>query len=139
MSNTRYPWVLFYRHDKYSEIDNFIQKNKEAIMGSIHIINNVDELNKLHNPNYHLLVTYGDTYDEYDYISNHIVSRFSKRWFHKEDISNINEFSYNINYCYTTNVINEREKTRPVFSIFTTCYKSYDYINTALTQLKSNH
>ena len=137
MSNSRYPWVLFYRHDKYAEIDNFIENNKDSIMGSIHIINNIDELNKLHNPNYHLLVTYGDTYEEYDYISKHITARFSKRWFHKEDISNINEFSNNINYCYITNVINNREQTRPVFSIFTTCFKSYDYIRMAYESIKN--
>ena len=136
MSNTRYPLVLFFRHDKYAEIDNFIEKNKDTIMGSIHIINNIDELNKLHNPNYHLLVTYGDTYDEYDYISGKIPSRFSKRWFHKEDISDIGEFSNNINYCYIANVIENREKTRPIFSIFTTCYKSYDYINMAYESIK---
>ena len=34
----------------------------------------------------------------YDYISSIIPSRFSNRWFHKSDISNIDEFNYNVNY-----------------------------------------
>src|SRR6056300_1389458 len=131
MSISRYPVVIFFRHDKYSEIDNFIENNKESLMCSVHITNDISELNKLYNHNYHVLVTYGDTYAEYDYISSNIPSRFSSRWFHKNNISNIEEFNHNVNYCYITNVIDSREKTRPIFSIFTTCFKSYDYINTA--------
>ena len=136
MSTSRYPIVIFYRHDNYSEIDDFIENNKESLMCSIHITNDISELNKLYNHNYHILVTYGDTYAEYDYISANIPSRFSSRWFHKNDISNIQGFSYNVNYCYITNVIDSREKTRPIFSIFTTCFKSYDYINTAYESIK---
>ena len=136
MSTSRYPIVIFYRHDNYSEIDDFIENNKESLMCSIHITNDISELNKLYNHNHHLLVTYGDTYDEYNYISSNIPQRFSSRWFHKNNISNIEEFNENVNYCYITNVIDNREKTRPIFSLFTTCFKSYDYINTAYESIK---
>jgi len=136
MSTSRYPIVIFYRHDNYSEIDDFIENNKESLMCSIHITNDISELNKLYNHNYHVLVTYGDTYDEYNYISSNIPPRFSSRWFHKNNISNIEEFNKNVNYCYITNVIDNREKTRPIFSLFTTCFKSYDYINTAYESIK---
>jgi len=136
MSTSRYPAVILFRHDKYSEIDNFIENNKESLMCSIHITNDISELNKLYNHNYHVLVTYGDTYAEYDYISSNIPPRFSSRWFHKNDISNIEGFNHNVNYCYITNVIDSREKTRPIFSIFTTCFKSYNYINTAYESIK---
>jgi len=136
MSNSRYPYILFFRHYKYASIDNFIESNKDAFMCSFHIINDVNELNKLYNPNYHILITYGN-YEEYQYyILPHIPSRFCKRWIHKQDISNIEEFNYNVNYCYISNVIDNRENTRPVFSIFTTCYKSYEYINTAYESIK---
>jgi len=128
---SRYPYVLLFRHNTYSKIDSFIEDNKDLLMCSIHIINDASQLNKLYNPNYHLLVTYGDTYDEYDYIAKQLPSRFSNRWFHKTDISNIDEFNNNVNYCYITNVIDNRENTRPIFSIFTTCFKSYDYIKIA--------
>jgi glycosyltransferase involved in cell wall biosynthesis len=106
-------------------------------MCTIHITSSIEDLNKLFSPNYHLLVTYGDSYDEYhNSFADKIPHRFSGRWFHKTDISNIVEFNHNVNYCYVTNVINIREKTRPVFSIFTTCFKSYDYIDTAYKSIK---
>jgi Rps23 Pro-64 3,4-dihydroxylase Tpa1-like proline 4-hydroxylase len=134
---SRYPYVLLFRHNTYSKIDSFIEDNKDLLMCSIHIINDASQLNKLYNPNYHLLVTYGDTYDEYNYIAKQLPDRFSSRWFHKTDISNIDEFNHNVNYCYITNVIDNRENTRPIFSIFTTCFKSYDYIKTAYESIKN--
>ena len=83
------------------------------------------------------MVTYGSSYDEYhNCIASKLPERFSGRWFHKTDISNIDEFNHNVNYCFVTNVINCREHTRPVFSIFTTCFKSYDYIKTAYESIK---
>ena len=77
MSNSRYPYILFFRHYKYASIDNFIESNKDAFMCSFHIINDVNELNKLYNPNYHLLITYGNYEEYHNYISQHIPSRFS--------------------------------------------------------------
>ncbi|RZD41985.1 MAG: hypothetical protein CXT73_04010 [Methanobacteriota archaeon] len=134
---SKYPSVILFRHNKYSDIDSFIESNKDSLMCTIHITSSIEDLNKLFSPNYHLLVTYGDSYDEYhNSIADKIPHRFSGRWFHKTDISNIAEFNYNVNYCYVTNVINIREKTRPIFSIFTTCFKSYDYIDTAYESIK---
>jgi glycosyltransferase involved in cell wall biosynthesis len=134
---SKYPYVILFRYDKYSEIDSFIESNRDDLMCTIHITSSIDDLNKLFNPNYHLLVTYGDTYDEYhNEIAHRLPQRFYGRWFHKTDITDINEFNHNVNYCYTTNIINIREKTRPVFSIFTTCFKSYDYIDTAYESIK---
>ena len=134
---SRYPSVILFRHNKYSDIDSFIESNKDSLMCTIHITSSIEDLNKLFSPNYHLLVTYGDSYDEYhNFIADKIPHRFSGRWFHKTDISNIAEFNHNVNYCYVTNVINIREKTRPVFSIFTTCFKSYDYIDTVYESIK---
>jgi len=134
---SKYPGVILFRHNNYSEIDSYIEENKEKLMCTIHITNNIEDLNKLFNPNYHILVTYGSSYDEYhNCIASKLPERFSGRWFHKTDISNIDEFNHNVNYCFVTNVINCREHTRPVFSIFTTCFKSYDYIKTAYESIK---
>jgi glycosyltransferase involved in cell wall biosynthesis len=133
----RYPQILFFRHNSYAEIDSFIAENKDKFMFSIIITNKIEDLNKLYNPNYHLLVTYGD-YDEYhNCIAGKIPERFSPRWFHKTDISDIDNFNNSVNHCFITNVINRRELTRPVFSIFTTCFKSYDYIKTAYESIKN--
>ena len=62
---SRYPYVIFFRHKKYSEIDSFIESNKLDLMCSLHITDDVKELLKLFDPNYHILVTYGETYSEY--------------------------------------------------------------------------
>ena len=137
MSSSKYPQVIFFRHNNYSEIDMFIEERKKKLDCSVFITNSIDDLQKLFNPNYHILVTYGDNYAEYDYISSKIPTRFSSRWFHKTNISDIIEFSHNVNYCYIDNVIRTRETTRPVFSIFTTCFKSYEYITTAYNSIKS--
>ena len=66
-----------------------------------------------------------------------IVNRMRNRWIHKTSITDINEFNSNVNYCYINNVIEKRELTRPKFSIFTTCYKSYEKINRAYGGMKS--
>ena len=136
MSNSRYPYIIFFRHNKYASIDNFIKNNKDAFMCSFHITDDVNELNKLYNPNYHILITYGNYEEYHNSISQHIPSRLSYRWIHKDSILDIKEFNDNVNYCYISNVIDNRENTRPVFSIFTTCFKSYDYINTAYKSIK---
>jgi beta-1,4-mannosyl-glycoprotein beta-1,4-N-acetylglucosaminyltransferase len=134
---SKYPGVILFRHNNYSQVDSHIEENKENLMCTIHITNNIEDLNKLFNPNYHILVTYGNSYDEYhNCIASKLPQRFSGRWFHKTDISNIDEFNHNVNYCFVTNVINCRQHTRPVFSIFTTCFKSYDYIKTAYESIK---
>ena len=49
-------------------------------MCTIHITSSIEDLNKLFSPNYHLLVTYGDSYDEYhNSIADKIPHRFSGR------------------------------------------------------------
>ena len=96
---SRYPYVIFFRHKKYSEIDSFIENNRVNLMCSLHITDDANDLFKLFNPSYHILVTYGDSCNEYEYISSILPSRFSIRWFHKQDISNVDEFNDNVNYC----------------------------------------
>ena len=86
---SRYPYVIFFRHKKYSEIDSFIENNRVNLMCSLHITDDANDLFKLFNPSYHILVTYGDSCNEYEYISSILPSRFSIRWFHKQDISNV--------------------------------------------------
>jgi len=109
-------------------------------MCTIHITSSIDDLNKLFNPNYHLLVTYGDAEKEYhsDILSNSI-NRFGDRWIHKthESIKNIEEFNRNVNYCYIHNVISKRHLQRPKFSIFTTCYNTWEKFDRVYNSLLS--
>ena len=137
---SKYPYIIFFRYNKYSDIDSFIESNRDAFMCTIHITSSVNDLNKLFNPNYHLLITYGDTEKEYhsDILLNS-VGRFGNRWIHKthESIKNIEEFNRNVNYCYIHNVISKRHLQRPKFSIFTTCYNTWEKFDRVYNSLLS--
>ena len=135
----KYPNIIFFRFKKYTEIDDIILNNDKYDCSFL-ITDNSDDLNKLFDTNHHLLVTYGETEKEYfPYILPFIANRFRDRWIHKYigSLDNIDQFNYNVNYCYIHNVISKRENTRPSFSIFTTCYNSYDKIYRAYNGLIS--
>ena len=132
----KYPIIIFIRHDNYSSIDTVLDKN--ALECSITISNNEDDYKLLYGK-YHLLVTYGSDKSEYNIILNSMPERLRKRWLHESNISDINVFNEKVNHSYINNVIENREKTRPIFSVFTTCYKSFEKINRAYKSLfKSN-
>ena len=59
----KYPNIIFFRFNKYSQIDNFL--NNENYKCNFNITTNIEDLNKLFNPNYHLLITCGDSEKEY--------------------------------------------------------------------------
>ena len=137
---SKYPFVYILRDTQYNDIDDFFSENKDKLQCTVEIIS-LDEVKKLNNmfdSNHHILITYGE--DERIYIPSvmgQIVNRMRNRWIHKTSITDINEFNSNVNYCYINNVIEKRELTRPKFSIFTTCYKSYEKINRAYGGMKS--
>ena len=134
----KYPYVLLLRKNKYSEIDKYIKDNHEKFQCTIKIIDDVKKVKELFKSECHILVTYGETIDEYlTDVLEWTVPRFNKRWFHKKSLKNIEEFNYNVGYCYIDNVIDNRENSRPKFSIFTTCFKSYEKIKRAYGGVKS--
>jgi len=137
----KYPNIIFFRHRKHNVIDNYIQSNMEKYNCSFNITDSVEDLNKLHNPNYQILITCGPDEKEYLYLSNFLVQRFHERWIHKTEdgVKNIDEFNKTVNFCFIYNTVKKREKTRPIFSIFTTCYKSNKYIDVAYDSIKKQN
>jgi glycosyltransferase involved in cell wall biosynthesis len=138
---SKYPLVLIYRHDKYSYIDSIISDNKDRYNCSIKIITKKDiiDTNCLFNVNNNILMTVSESDNmEYEYLCDWIPNRFSKNWIFKtvNELKNYDEFNYNVNYNFIYNVILPRENTRPLFSIFTTCFKSYELIKIAYNSLK---
>lgn len=134
----KYPFILFFRLGKYSEVDSFIKENKDAFNCTLNIIDNSAELNKLYNPNYQILVTYGgEEVDYHPHICPFISSRMGSRWIHFKEIASVDVFNQGVNYCFIHNCTLPREKVRPVFSIFTTCYESYEKILRAYKSLLS--
>jgi len=133
----KYPFVIFYRLEKYSSIDDFFISNNEKLNCSIFFTHNKEELNKLFNPNYQILITYGP--EESEYLENTlsvIADRMRNRWIHLTELPTIDRFNEMVNYCFIYNCTYNREVIRPVFSIFTTCFNSYNKIIRAYNSLK---
>ena len=124
-----YPNVIFFRHDTYSSIDSFFVTNKKDLLCDVTIYNNNSCLNKLFSANNHILITYGKHYSEYLHDCKYLPDRIKHRWIHLSEIT-LDQFNSSINFCYMDNII-KPQSIRPIFSIFTTCYKSYDKIKRA--------
>ena len=135
----KYPYILFFRYDEYSYIDEFLNANKDKLLCSVFIINNKEELNKLYDSNYHLLVTFGE--DETIYhtdVNEIIVDRMRRRWIHYKTLNdtNIVDFNNGVNYCYLDSCVSSKVEQSPIFSLFTTCYNSYNKIIRAYESIK---
>ena len=133
----KYPYVIFYRYEKYSNVDDFFIANNEKLNCTIFFTSKKDDLNKLFNPNYQILITYGD--NESEYIENTlsiIADRMRNRWIHLTELSTIEKFNNMVNYCFIFNCTYERQNIRPMFSIFTSSFNSYDKILRAYRSLK---
>jgi glycosyltransferase involved in cell wall biosynthesis len=134
----KYPYIIFYRLEKHSNIDNFFIENNEMLTCSLFFTSDKEDLNKLFDSNYQILITYGDNEDEYISSVNSIIAdRMHNRWIHFKEIPEINEFNRAVNYCFIHNCTSERELVRPIFSVFTPTYNSYHKIERAYNSLKA--
>jgi glycosyltransferase involved in cell wall biosynthesis len=132
----KYPQVIFFRKDCYSYIDQFFE-DENKLECTVIIISNKEELNKLFDKNYQILVTFGSNESEYIEDTFSIIdSKFVSRWFHLKNMRSIQEFNSSVNYCFIDNAIRPRQETRPQFSVFTSCYNTYDKINRVYNGLK---
>ena len=131
----RYPFVLFCRDASYADVDDVIQKYKDEnkFFCSLFIIdpNNKESLRLLYDANYHFLITYGNTFDEYrdrilDVIDESMLCRH--KHMNLDCLLNIEQFNQTMNTFYIQICLLPREKIRPVFSLFTTSFNSYDKI-----------
>lgn len=133
----KYPNIIFFRYLKYKYIDDFLNKNKDKLLCNLNFTEDKFFLNNLFDTNYHLLITFGDNEDEYhNDIYSILPERIHKRWIHYKNIDDIDTFNNSVNYCYISNVSSNHTLTRPIFSIFTTCYNSYKKIYRAYNSLK---
>ena len=124
-----YPYVLFLRDEQYITIDSFFEENKKSLLCTVKIINK-SEVSLLFDTKYALLITYGDM--NYDI---NIPNRMRLQWIHMKTID-LDSFNSAVNYCYMTIMTRPHEQIRPIFSVFTTCYHSYDKIIRAYESLK---
>jgi len=134
----KYPNIILYRYEKYSHIDSFFETNKDKFFFTVTITSEKEELNKLFDLTYHILITYGDNFQEYvENVYSVIPPRMNSRWIHLKELHSPSELNKMFNYCYVSNVTEKHDKTRPIFSLFTTCYNSYDKIFRAYNSIKS--
>lgn len=129
----KYPFVIFYRKEKYSNIDNFFIDNAINLNCSVFIANNIEHVKNLHNSNFHLLITYGDSHIEYQeelltIISDKMLIRYIHSFPKSDMFKDINTFNININSLYINLCSLDRSKIRPTFSLFTPSYNSYEKI-----------
>lgn len=133
----RYPNIIFFRYSKYDFIDTFLNQYSDKLLCNLNFTSDKLFLNNLFDPNYHLLVTFGENENEYYNDINQMLSeRMYRRWIHYKKIDDIDIFNKNVNYCYISIVSTEPSLMRPIFSIFTTCYNSYKKIYRAYNSLK---
>lgn len=132
----RYPFVILLRHDKYQYIDTHFS-NKDSLLCTITITNDFKDLNKLFNSDNQIFVTFGDVNEYISDCMSIIAERMRDRWIHYNELPDLNTFNNNVNYCFIHNCSENREKTRPIFSAFSTAYNSYGKILRAYDGLKS--
>ena len=134
----KFPFIIFFRYDKYKDIDNFFNINTELLNFSVYITNNYKKIEKLHNPNYQLLITYGEDFLEYkDDVLKIISEKMLIRHFHVKQINNLTSFNQIVNDKFITNCSLHRDLLRPTFSLFTPAYNSYHKIMRVYESLKA--
>ena len=121
----KYPNILFFRSETYAAIDTFLSVNEEKLNCTLNFTSDPEEVLKMFDCNYHILVTYGESEQEYYPAMNNLVNRMRMKWIHFREIKDIGAFNRGVNFCYIHNALLPHEMTRPVFSAFTTCYNSY--------------
>lgn len=134
---SKYPNIIFFRYEPYADIDKMLIEKKDELNCNLNFTSDPAYLNNMYDPNFHLIVSYGPMEKEYHRDFNtHLPSRMAIQWLHFKEITSIADFNRAVNYCYV-NVVNRLGgQTRTVFSVFTTCYKSYDKIFRVYNSLK---
>ena len=131
----KYPFIIFYRNDYYSYLDKFFFDNNSKLNCTVHITNKVEKANKIYSANYHLLITLDET------ISDFTVQMYKEphyKWLKltTDDFTNVHTFNELVNKQFISNCALDRSYLRPVFSIFTSTFNSFEKIIRAYNSIK---
>jgi glycosyltransferase involved in cell wall biosynthesis len=138
IETNKYPFILFFRYPQYSKIDDFLIINKNKLNCSIYFIDNPKNVIDLFNPNYPLLITFGPSQIEYnDLLDSVIPKRIQNRRIHLTQIVSIEAFNELVNRCFIEKSVISRINIRPVFSICTSTYNSYEKIIRCYNSIKN--
>jgi len=135
----KYPFILFFREDKYKYIDSIINDNSEKLECTLHIINKKEKFNCFFKQIYPLLIIFSPDVNEYTEVVSEYFndSNIYKRIVHLSKLTNISEFNHIVNEKYINICSLDRVLTRPIFSIFTTSFNSFEKILRAFTSIKA--
>ena len=122
-----FPQVLFFRYQQYSDVDKLLMSDTPEC--TFHVTSDKNSLRLLYDTKYPILVTFGPSEKEYlSDVNSILCDRMKSRWIHHVEIRDLKEVCRGIQYCFVNNVLKDRAATRPIFSAFTTCYKSLEKI-----------
>ena len=137
----KYPFIIFYREDKDSNLDQFFIENNAKLNCTVHITNKISKINRMYSSNYHLLITFANEISTNGIAVNEITGIFGNNKKHMKlpslDIQNVGTFNDLVNKQYILNCsVSDRSYLRPVFSLFTSTFNSYDKIIRAYNSIK---
>lgn len=124
----KYPYIIFYRNDKYNAIDNFFIQNASNLNCSVFIANSLENIKNLHNSNYHILITFGDEIDLLSVISREMLVRHIHINTESNVFDNASLFNNFVNSFYINLCSLDRQLVRPTFSLFTPSFNSFHKI-----------
>lgn len=134
----KFPFIVFFRAEKYKEIDTFFVTNQTKLDCSIFLTNDFKKVERIHNSNNHLLITYGEDSSEYtDQLLKIISKEMFIRHIHMKEILDVSSFNKIVNDKYITICSLNRELLRPTFSLFTPAFNSYHKILRVYESLKA--
>jgi glycosyltransferase involved in cell wall biosynthesis len=131
VETTRYPYIVFLHNDP--EIEQFFEQHREQLNCTLFFIREIEELTLLYNSSYQILITYKTQFN----CTKVIANRMRNRWIHFNEINDIQAFNRSVNYCFIHNCSISRIQTRPTFSVFITCYNSFEKIYRAYNSILS--
>ena len=126
----KYPFIIFYREDKDSSLDKFFIENNAKLNCSVYITNKIGKINRMYSANYHLLITLSE--NEIKDFGN--SKKYMKLTY--KDFQNVDTFNSLVNNRFILNCSADRSYLRPVFSLFTSTFNSYDKIIRAYNSIK---
>ena len=137
----KYPFLLFYRDDNNKAIDDFFNENNNKLQCTINFINKKEKINKIFNTNYNILILFDNNIKDItiDFIKEeyNIPSNILLRTIFMNEIKTVENFNKVVNEKYIEICGLPRVATRPVFSIFTSSFNSYNKIIRAFNSLKA--
>jgi len=138
---SKYPCVVVFRHRREEPGDDPFFSDTSRFDCCLHLTSDRTDLNRLFDPSYQVLVTWGGDEAEYlDEVNSVIAPRMRRRWIHFQSPQNLSvaEFSRAVTYCFVDqSVQRDRGSTRPTFSVFTTTFNTYDKISRPYSSLSA--